>query len=55
MKYLRDLQLEFRLNPYAMFTGGYSNDVGTGTQTTGDDLATTADRAKYSWFNSPTT
>lgn len=27
MKLFKDLILEFRLNPYAMFTSGYINDV----------------------------
>ena len=27
MKLFKDLILEFRLNPYAMFTSGYMNDV----------------------------
>lgn len=31
MKLFKDLILEFRLNPYAMFTSGYINDVDDST------------------------
>ena len=30
MKAFKDLILEFRLNPYAFFTSGYTNDVNDG-------------------------
>ena len=33
MKLFKDLILEFRMNPYAMFTSGYINDVDNATPT----------------------
>lgn len=33
MKLFKDLILEFRLNPYAMFTSGYINDIDNATPT----------------------
>lgn len=43
---MKDLCFEFRMNPYAMFTSGYSNENTTGTAVT--DIY--ANRSKYSIY-----